>query len=127
VATQDQPPTLICNLAVQPPAAPSKLLACDLCHADIWVGKVMWPKVLLDNMRLICITCLPGVLADDPDYEFKIAPEQVDELRNLGIHSYSKRLIKNLNDAHKRNRKKGRGLGRKIDHQSRPNPLFRNQ
>jgi hypothetical protein len=110
---------LVCALTTTPPGVPSKRHTCDLCRRDVWVSNTMWPRILADNIQVICEGCAPEVMAADLNREVRVAPETVDELRKIGLYGFSKKLVKSLNKVRKR------GLKQQKRQQHPINPLFR--
>jgi hypothetical protein len=64
-----------------------------VCREAVWVSAALVARVDSGELPPVCLECLPGVLATVPDWEVQLHPDQVDELRQLGILDYAKRFI----------------------------------
>lgn len=81
------------------PIPASVVRYCDLCKESVWISQVLVPRVDSGEMGAICMACLPGVMST-VDVEAQLHPDQISELRDLGVLDYAQRFITRFNRNH---------------------------
>lgn len=88
--------TLICSLSSQIPGTPAVVRTCHECGTEVWVSLAMQPRVDTGELQPLCQPCAPA--ATDPDNQYAmIHPDQVAELRNIGILGFAKDVVATFN------------------------------
>jgi hypothetical protein len=90
--------TLVCSLATHAPATTAAQRWCFLCGAEVWVSMSMVRRVDAGEGRPICEQCASGALSGS-DQEVIVHPDQIDELRGLGMLDMAKRFVKRVNQS----------------------------
>lgn len=82
------------------PSVPQALVRfCYLCAEPVWISSVLVHRVDSGEMDAICLRCLPGILTTT-ECEAALHPDQLQELRDLGVLEYAQRFILQFNRQH---------------------------
>lgn len=90
---------LACRRANTIPVVPAVQRLCVECGYAVWVSLTMAPRVDSGEYPPVCLECLPGVLARQPSVDGQIHPDQIPELRELGILEFTHNFLDTLNRA----------------------------
>lgn len=70
---------------------------CHVCLAEVWVSGAMVSHVDSGELEPTCMRCLPGLLATMDNHEAMIHPDQVEELRALGVMKEARMFVDTIN------------------------------
>jgi hypothetical protein len=97
---------LLCTPVKTAPVAPlpSEKGWCEVCAAEVWVSRPMWPLVQVGEFRVFCLPC-GRARADMVDASFEIDPRQRAQLASLGALPAAERFVVRENRRRKSNRR----------------------
>lgn len=106
------PTILVCSPCTQAPTPTgANRFTCHRCSADVWVSSSMTLHVMTGKVRPTCVRCASGVM-NVVGKEAMIHPDQVAELRELGILDFATRTVEHVNRAARREQARRHRRGR---------------
>lgn len=110
-----EPHTLVCVPTTMESVPGAGRSTCRGCGVSVWVSAAMVAHLLVGKVRPTCLTCAQGVLRS-PGIEAMIHPDQVSELRELGLLGNAQMTVNAVNRAARR-RHGRQGRRRRARHQ----------